>query len=212
MSPARPSKTALFRMLAQDLAEISGDLGIDAACGTMKNSRLFKTKRYLGIDISQAELDIGLASHPDATGMVGDLARVDLPKQAASVVVSTNTMFYLTPDDRKLAILNLYESLTPEGTMLLHFPLGSDWNEIEQLLRERFENVSVFYVRNLFSQLFESVMEDDEGALDRPFGSKAMRAVSRGLSIVERSTTHLKTRLVNNGVYVRASVPKRVAA
>lgn len=50
MSAIRPSKRELFRMLAPDLRNLKGEVGIDASRGDKKNRRYFKTDRYLGDD------------------------------------------------------------------------------------------------------------------------------------------------------------------
>ena len=48
-----PGKTLLWLMLKNDLKNITGELGVDLAGGSMLNRPFFKTKKYVSVDINQ---------------------------------------------------------------------------------------------------------------------------------------------------------------
>ncbi len=190
MPPARPSKRFLFALLERDLAVITGGTGVDAASASMKNRPLFQTDRYVGVDISPTELEAGLAHHPDATGIVANLETQGLPEGFARVCVSTNTLAHLEPASRLRAARVLTEALEPGGSLLLHTPTGPHLAALAAFLRTAFDRVETVRLRTLTSVLYERKMER-AGRFDEHPRSLPLRALARGLALVERLTTRL---------------------
>ena len=61
MSTIAPSKKYLFRVLKIFLGQHNNtNIGIDLASENFKNSRYFKTKKYIGVDINLKEILYGL--------------------------------------------------------------------------------------------------------------------------------------------------------
>ncbi len=202
MSSNRPSKQALFQMLQNDLSSICGELGVDAACGTMKNAHLFKTRRYLGIDNSEEALARSSPLHGHVSSMWANLETVRLPYQEATVIVSTNTLFYV---DRPLdAIANLHKGLQIGGTMLLHLSKDKKhWRNIKTHLEGRFTFVDVQYVQNPLSRLYERWVPPTLSQEKAPTRHISFRVIARLLALGERLTSHVSW--LNNAVYVKAS-------
>jgi SAM-dependent methyltransferase len=202
MPPARPSKRVLFALLEGDLAAITGGTGVDAASANMKNRPLFRTDRYVGVDLSTAELEAGLSLHPGATGIVADLSAQELPSGFARVCVSTNTFYYLSPAGRLHASQTLTRALEPGGTLLIHAPRADGYQHLLTWLQGAFERVDVVRTRNVLSIAYERLMERG-GRFDEHPRSLALRTLARGLALLERLACRLP--LGQRDVYLRCT-------
>ena len=202
MPPARPSKVALFRMLWSDLKQIESGTGLDAASADMSNRKMFRTEQYVGIDRERDLLEEGIARYPDTIGIVADLASVRLPRDSASVCVSTNTMSHLDEKMRTRTTKALAESVAPDGVLIIHYPIERDLDAHLIALRDQFEVVNVHYFRNLISLAYERFFERD-GWLGTQPKSRALRGIRLLLSHAERLTS--RVRVINDQAYVWCS-------
>ena len=99
MSTIAPSKKYLFRVLKIFLGQHNNtNIGIDLASENFKNSRYFKTKKYIGVDINLKEILYGLNNFHliKSYGILWDFTKKNrLGNIFADVVVSTNTLSHI---------------------------------------------------------------------------------------------------------------------
>ena len=78
MSTITPSKKFLFKNLKSFLKKYKGkNIGIDLASENFKNSRYFKTKKYIGVDIKLKEILFGLKNfnYINSYGILWDITK-----------------------------------------------------------------------------------------------------------------------------------------
>lgn len=142
----KPSKTILWEWLKKDLDKCGG-IGIDAASGTFKNYPLFQTIRYYGVDKNASRIAYGRERYPNGIGVVGDIIEVLFPPEFANVVVSTNTLAYLYPEDARTVINTFMHYLKPNGLLIFQMPKNKT--------RYHCNTISIKYYRNPISRLYE---------------------------------------------------------
>jgi len=158
----RPSKTFLFDILEKKLKNCTGEIGIDAACETMKNQKMFKTKKYYGIDIVLELLKKGIAKHnfEDVYGILGDLSKLDkMPDGSADVVVSTNTLYILPANKRLVAIKHLSRITSPHGYFLCELNKDTNYQNELNTLKHYFSKMEIVYFGNSLSRAYEKIFE-----------------------------------------------------
>ncbi len=200
----RPSKSFLFDLLEKRLRRYKAGIGIDAASASFKNRRMFKTEKYLGLDIELSLLQKGLSEHksPDTLGILADIAKLDsLPSGIANVVVSTNTLYHLQPQLRLQAVEHLCWVTSPEGIFLCDFPIDDNFDQSLKIFKKYFDKVEVIYYRNLFDQFYEKIFEQD-GFLGTHSiaGTKPFRLFAWFLSRLNFLTGRLK--FLNSGAII----------
>lgn len=152
-----PSKFFLLRKLKTCLDQSSGmSVGVDVACADFKYRDLFKTQRYVGIDLDRDNLTRGLTlrARPTDVAILVDLLRLDRVQPFADVLVSTHTIASLPLDRQVHAVRVLAEAVLPNGTLFVNIPESADAETLERLLRERFGEVRrVVYGNSLFMRI-----------------------------------------------------------
>jgi len=196
--PIRPSKTFQFEIIRNTLKTLDGEIGFDAAAESMKNRKMFRTKKYYGLDIDVAMLKKGLAqnaSDPAVIALVADLAHLEkIQSGSVDVCVSSNTLYHLPLENRYKAINELCRIMSPSGTLLLDLPLAARDGKIELILKECFGSVKQMYFRNIISQIYEGIFSRNGNLGTHPLaGTKPFLALSWLLSRLEYTTYSFKT-------------------
>ena len=188
----RPSKIFLFSKLKHLLHELRGNIGLDAGCANLKNRRMFQTKLYYGLDRNLDLLRAGLAKYNDGQtfGIYADMAKLDvLPDNSVDVLVTTNTLNHLNPDDRKLAIKHLCRLAKSHGHFLCEMSLDQDFDALAKMIKSYFENSDVIYYRNALSRFYEGIFERDGDLSTHPIaGRRPFRLLAWLISRLEYLT------------------------
>ncbi|MFH1890115.1 MAG: class I SAM-dependent methyltransferase [Candidatus Kuenenbacteria bacterium] len=159
----RPSKSFLFDYLESRLKKIKGKVGLDAGSANFKNRRMFKTKKYFGLDINLDSLKNGIKKYndyPNTYGIHADLSDLaQLPSNSVDIVVSTNTLYALPEEQKIRAVKHLCRLTAPTGQLICEFTISRDLNKIKNMLNESFKEVKIIYYKNIFSQAYEWIFE-----------------------------------------------------
>lgn len=193
----RPSKQFLFERLSVMLRDMTSGVGFDAASGKLRNRMLFRTDRYVGLDLNERLVREGLAKVPgdDVVAMLADLTSLDMfPAGCGTVVVSTNTMQQIEPAKRPVVAANLARLTAPTGTMFCQMPLDEHATAVGAVLEKSFTSVQRLYYRNPASRLWEYMCRDrvDPRAYYHPPSNALVRAGEWGLSRLEYLTCRLR--------------------
>src|SRR3989344_1329674 len=186
----RPSKSFLFDVLEKRLSLLDGEVGLDAASADFKNRRMFKTKKYFGLDINLVSLKEGLAKYQTdevTFGLCGNLVNLAaLPVDSVDVIVSTNTLYRLSADQRMVAINNLIKLTAPNGYFFCELSIDPSLAQIIGLFKSNFKNVRIIYYKNIFSLAYEKIFEKDGYLGSHPIaGRKPFRLLAWLISRVE---------------------------
>lgn len=136
-----PSKFYLLRRLLKVLARGEGmSIALDAACADFKYRALFKTKYYIGVDISDENLGSGLLrkARPDDIGVLADLRVLKDFPAIADIVVSTHTLASLPPEDRHGGVMALANAVAQNGILFFNMPKETDSDELRDILESEF--------------------------------------------------------------------------
>ncbi|OQA32758.1 MAG: hypothetical protein BWY57_01709 [Betaproteobacteria bacterium ADurb.Bin341] len=139
-----PSKFFLLRKLVACLKRSAGmGIGVDVACADFKYRDLFKTQRYVGIDLDRDNLEKGLRLHARQgdVGILLNLLELERTPAVADVLVSTHTIASLPAAERIQGVCALADAVMPKGTLFLNLPSESDSDDLEQAMRQRFAKV-----------------------------------------------------------------------
>lgn len=163
----RPSKNALFDAVEKALRPLDGFVGIDAASASFKNRKMFRTDAYYGIDIDLDALKAGLEEQEkNRYGIHADLARLDaLPQNSVDVIVSTYTLYHMSPQNRLAALSHFCRITAPTGHLIFELPLTDDFDRAVTLVQEQFTCVDVLYFKNAFSRWYVSFFEREDGGV-----------------------------------------------
>ncbi|NUM25123.1 MAG: methyltransferase domain-containing protein [Candidatus Buchananbacteria bacterium] len=174
----RPSKSFLFDLLESKLCRLSGEVGLDAACDNMKNRRMFKTKKYIGLDINLETL-IKVSSKSTVLqsqqlySVHADMANLNgLTKNSCDVVVSTNTIYQIPKNLQANVILNLCEMVNSRGTFICELSLNDQFDELLAIIKKYFVKMQIYYYKNWLSQKYEKIFERDGYLGSHPIASK----------------------------------------
>lgn len=140
-----PSKFFLLRKLNACLGSSSGmSVGVDVACADFKYRDMFKTQRYVGIDLDRENLTKGLAlrARPEDVGILANLLHLEQVPPFADVLVSTHTIASLPADLQVKAVHVLAGAVLPNGTLFVNIPTTAEGEALERDLRKSFGEVS----------------------------------------------------------------------
>lgn len=141
----RPAKQLLYMWLARDMRHLSGDVGLDAACGDMANRRYFRTNRYIGVDADAERLHAALDKIDDSR-VRGVVARIeDLNDDyRADVVLCVQIAGAKFNDPAKMPLIvdRLIELTKPGGSLILTVTVKESADRVEQSLRNAFRRVT----------------------------------------------------------------------
>lgn len=152
-----PSKFFLLRKLKHCLDMSSGmSVGVDVACADFKYRDMFRTQRYVGIDLDRDNLSKGLAlrSRPTDVGIRANLLHLESVPPFADVLVSTHTIASLPADQQVKAVHVLAGAVVPNGTLFVNIPTTDHCAALESDLRNSFGIVSrTVYGNPLFMKI-----------------------------------------------------------
>ena len=140
-----PSKFFLLRKLQACLDMSSGmSVGVDVACADFKYRDMFRTGRYVGIDLDRDNLTRGLAlrARPEDIGILANLLHLERVPPFADVLVSTHTIASLPSDQQFRAVHVLAGAVVPNGTLFVSIPTTDQGATLEAELRNLFGEVS----------------------------------------------------------------------
>lgn len=140
----KPSKQLLWFWMMKDMRLSEGkNIGIDAACGSLRNKPWFRTTRYIGIDADQKRLDKGIAHFPESRVICSRIEDVEGIKGDFLVCVQAfhNKLFDSTKTFQ--VVQHLQNMLNPEGILI--FNIGKKnipyEDEIDNLLSTKFKTI-----------------------------------------------------------------------
>lgn len=139
-----PSKFFLLRKLKACLDLSSGmSVGVDVACADFKYRDMFRTRRYVGIDLDRDNLNRGLAlrARPADVGILANLLHLERIPPFADVLVSTHTIASLPADQQVRAVHVLAGAVVPNGTLFVNIPTTDQGVAMENELRNLFGEV-----------------------------------------------------------------------
>lgn len=188
----RPSKSFLYDFLESQLKFVVTGVGLDASSANFKNRRFFKTALYVGLDINQEALLEGIRRSKDANsyGLLADLNDLDkLPTGSCQAVVSTNTLYILSKQERIIAVRNLCRVLSPEGLLILEMPNDETLDDCLVEAKKYIADPLVLFYKNPLSRLYENIFEKDGYLGNHPIaGQKIFRIFAWLLSRLEFTT------------------------
>ncbi|MBI4138624.1 class I SAM-dependent methyltransferase [Candidatus Uhrbacteria bacterium] len=190
----RPSKTFLFDLVEHKLSRRGGAIGLDAAAENLKNRKWFKTHSYYGLDIDLNSLRRGIERASNNTsiyGILADLASIDsIQEGSVDVIVSTNTLYHLSEDQRLRAVSHLSRIVSPDGLLLMDLPIQLVSPSIDEVLRNNFLTIERLYFRNFISRFYEGIFERDGDLGSHPIaGTKPFRLLAWLVSRLEYLTS-----------------------
>ncbi len=190
---ARPGKTFLFNKINGILNDSRGRIGLDAGAAGFKNISMFKTDIYVGVDINKEALQLGLSKvgDRDAVGIVSSLDSLDrINNSSVDVVVSTNTFHQIDHDIQAKAIAQLSQITKINGLFICELLIDDNFDKLLDILKNNFNDIKIYYYKNLLSQIYEKLMQEKSGRLDdSKFGCKKLfLLVSYLLSLLEYLT------------------------
>lgn len=157
-------KILLWIWVKKDLPKIKGELGVDLAGGSMLTKRFFSTKKYICVDIDQAELDKGKKIYPEAITInsriqefLKDTKQINPDVLVCFQTMGTNPKFEHNHINRQYeetleVVRSMYYFLKPGGSMIFNICDTKNIGEIKKKL-------SLF-----FDQKFNSVRYKFYGA------------------------------------------------
>jgi SAM-dependent methyltransferase len=172
----RPSKIFLFEVLRKSIQAHPSAINIDAGAAGLKNRWMFTTGSYYGLDLDLQRLRNGIASEKATSNTFAihaDISHLEaLPIGSAGCVVSTNTLYCLSIEDRLRALRQLCDLTTPNGVLLIELSNDEAFIQEEQILTQAFDSVDFFYFKNILSQWYESFFEQNGHLGSHPIAEK----------------------------------------
>ena len=179
-----PGKTLLWLLLKNDLKKVKGELGIDLAGGGMLNKSLFKTRKYISVDINQIKLSEGLEAYQDAVAINDTiqnyLLKTDDRPDLLVCVQTFGTNMFFEHNETVEVIENMSKKLKVGGSMAFNVGIFGDMdleelkNKLEPFLKARFKNTNFkFY-----------------GALHKRFKLPRWKQTENGMEKILNETVH----------------------
>lgn len=140
-----PPKQLLYLLLFHDMkASRDREIGIDVGCGLMQNRPLFRTRRYLAIDLDEDRLVRGRARYPEAETMAMRMEDVRDVSGDLVLCVQTFVNYQFPVENTRPAAEALVRMTRRDGTLIFNISkrnLGYE-REIDALLADAFESVT----------------------------------------------------------------------
>jgi hypothetical protein len=147
-SSRRPAKQLLFWWLEHELKRsVGAEVGLDVACGFMQFRPLFRSARYIGVEIDLERLQVGLGKYPGVTGIHSSIEELDPALQGDFVIciqtIGANKLF--NSENTVLCVEKLVRATKQGGTLLVTIgPASAKYiEEIEKILRNAFRHVKI---------------------------------------------------------------------
>ncbi len=145
--------TALY---ASDLLEGRSDIRIgEVGCGTGELLALFckeiRAGFAIGVDFVAEAITLASQSNPDIEFCTGHLPKIPESMRDMDLIIASEVLYYLSDEDRKIAIERLYNALNPGGVLLFSSVLGRQYFDTESannLLGRCFNTSVVSYQYN----------------------------------------------------------------
>lgn len=195
---ARPSKTFLFNFLDRKLRNIHSETGLDAGSSDFKMRKMFRTKKYFGLDLNLDSLRAGVKKYendPAPAAILGDLTKTDkLTPNSVDLIVSTNTIYQFDSETRMLIIKNLINLLNNNGKFVFDLTISEDLPKIKNILKANFKTVKPIYYKNFISRFYEKFFEKNGFFGAHPLsGSKFFKLAALVISGLEYLTCFFPT-------------------
>lgn len=191
----RPAKVFFYNKLEKELKKRIGGIGIDVASAGIKFSSMFHTDDYYGFDIDINSLKNAFENNVDIKkkGIWGDM-KVDvkkLPSCSIDLVVSTNTLYIFSPEERLSIIKDLIEVVAPSGDFLIEMKKDKNVEKIYNILKNNFVSIKKIYYKNMLSNFYERLLDKTGNIRRNKYAlSKSCLLLSWLLSWFEYLTSH----------------------
>ena len=141
----RPPKQLLYLLLTRDMKLSRGrEIGVDVGCGLMQNRRLFRTKRYIAIDLDEERLAKGQAKYPEAETLTARMEDVRNVVGDLVLCVQTFVNHHFPVENTYLAAEALVRMTRTGGTLIFNMSkrnLGYE-DAVDSLLQRDFDSVT----------------------------------------------------------------------
>jgi hypothetical protein len=175
-----PNAHFFWKRLADYLASVGGEFGLDAACGAFVNRHLFQTRLYCGLDLSQRRLQTGLARYPHDTACFGVVAPLGRPlpfRACADICVSSSTLVYVPPAHRLEVTQQLVDTVRRGGRLVVQMRRFRGYEALVALLRQQFRRLRVTHYHSRLSQRYNRMRWRARSG-ERREGTEATSAVA----------------------------------
>ena len=151
----KPSKQLMYLHARRFLKFSSGRIGLDVGCDVMKNYPMFKTYKYVGLDINRESLVQGIQLFNSACGIAGDMRNpgietVDIVN--CLQVIRINNGWRVSYDNDVITAVEDLISLVNEDGQLI-FNVGrvskNEIKEIRSTLNDEFKEVTEVQIPQL---------------------------------------------------------------
>lgn len=138
-----PAKQLLYLLLQRDMRKTSGAVGIDAGAGDMRNRPLFRTGRYIAVDVDGDRLRRALERYPDAEIRPGRLEELDGLSGDVVMCVQVFVNKHFQVEQTVSAVRSLIAMTNGGGTLIFNITQRNlpYEGEIDALLGEAFDSV-----------------------------------------------------------------------
>ena len=158
----RPTKSALYRVISRNIkrARLINDLGIDMACARFDHRELFfPVKTYIGLDLHEERLREGLRKYPNDYGILCDICSVVLPEGCADLVISTNTLFWISDEHKRFkAVQTMSKAVHPSGMLIIEMLNDNTVPKAQALLEKTFDAVELRYIGNRLAVIYNRII------------------------------------------------------
>lgn len=104
---------------------------LDAGCGTGRLGGYLAQQGHhvWGSDLDPILIERAKNDFPEASWMVGDLTKNEVPEEKFDIVFSAgNVMTFIAPEDRMSALESMVQCLNPGGRLVIGFGAGRGWD------------------------------------------------------------------------------------
>lgn len=166
----RPSKTYFYSKFLRDVrAHSNVERAADIASARFDNAEVFESDYYFGVDLDSERLRKGRSRYSDCPSRIAikaDITRPVFQQESLDLIACSHTLSHLEQSDHVPTVEQLISYLKPGGSLFIQFHEGAFTDDIEETLRESFEEVEVIHYNNSISKAFERRNIDEEGVID----------------------------------------------
>lgn len=145
----------LVRLLKDRLEGRSIGRTLDLGCGTgdlaAALARELPCGEVVGVDFVEELVTFAKTQYPDIEFRVGALPRLDFPSESFDLVVASEVLYYLNPEQREAARGEIRRVLRGDGLLFLSSALGARYftpQSAEEYLQPDFEISGVWHHHN----------------------------------------------------------------
>jgi len=156
----KPAKQLLYLRARKHLSKFSHGKAIDIGCQYMECKPLYRTDKYIGVDLAESKINKGLKRFPDAEGVISDLRDLNIKGDIVGCfqLIGVNSVFDDTyGNSYTKSVADLIDTTKNGGSLIFNVggsAIGSE-KEIKDLLENNFNRVITEKIR--FSKTKRSV-------------------------------------------------------